>query len=79
MKSVFARHGIPRILFTDNGPQFTAKSFKNFTVDWEIQHITSSPLYPQSNGQVERTVQTVKNLLKKARDSQEDPSKCSKF
>ena len=73
MKSVFARHGIPRILFTDNGPQFTANSFKTFTTDWEIQHITSSPLYPQSNGQVERTVQTVKNLLKKARDSHEDP------
>ena len=73
MKHIFSRHGIPDILFSDNGPQFTAKCFKTFTKEWNIVHQTSSPTYPQSNGLVERTVQTVKNLIKKARDSQEDP------
>ena len=60
MKHIFSRHGIPDILFSDNGPQFTAKCFKTFIQEWEIVHQTSSPTYPQSNGLVERTVQTVK-------------------
>ena len=30
LKSIFARHGIPEILISDNGPQYAAESFKNF-------------------------------------------------
>ena len=40
----------------------------SFAISYGFRHDTSSPRYPQSNGQVERAVRTVKQLLKKATD-----------
>jgi len=68
LKRIFSRHGIPDILFTDNGLQFDSHEFTNFSSDWQFQHITSSPRYPQSNGEVERAVQTMKMVLNKSSD-----------
>ena len=50
MKSIFAEHGIPSQLITDNGPQYNCRAFRQFTEAYGIEHITSSPLYRQSNG-----------------------------
>ena len=71
LKSMFARHGIPETVRSDNGPQYDSAVFAKFSKDWNFDHVTSSPNYAQSNGEVERAVQTVKNLLTKA----EDPAK----
>ena len=65
LKKHFARYGIPRMLITDNGPQFTSSVFQKFISDWEISHTTSSPHFPQSNGLAERSVQTAKDILSK--------------
>ncbi|XP_033745588.1 uncharacterized protein K02A2.6-like [Pecten maximus] len=66
IKSQCSRYGIMDKLITDNGPQFASAEFNEFTKQYGIQHETSSPHYAQSNGQAERCVQTVKNLLRKA-------------
>ena len=71
MKSIFARHGIPKLAVSDN--QLDTKEFKNFQKEWDFNLTTSSPHYPKSNGMAERTVQTVKKLLKKALANDEDP------
>jgi len=68
LQSMFARHGIPEQLIPDNGPQFPSTSFAKFTEDYGFTHILTSPRYPQANGEVERAVQTVKNLLKNTSD-----------
>jgi hypothetical protein len=67
-KSIFSRHGICEELVSDNGPQYASYEFKQFSKEWEFKHTTSSPRYSRSNGQAERMVQTVKNLIKKAKD-----------
>ncbi len=73
LKSIFARQGIPDEVVSDNGPQFSSAEFGVIAENWEFVNTTSSPGFPQSNGQSERTVETVKNLLKKAQESQRDP------
>ncbi|XP_061132648.1 uncharacterized protein K02A2.6-like [Syngnathus typhle] len=67
-KSIFARHGIPEVVRSDNGPQFASEEFRRFARMWGFSHVTSSPHFPQSNGEVERAIRTVKSLLKKSSD-----------
>ena len=57
--------GRPDEIRTDNGPQYSAEHFQKFCQEWEINHITSSPHYPQSNGFIERQVRWVKKVIKK--------------
>ena len=68
LKTTFARHGIPDTVVSDNGPQYASQEFADFAKAYSFSHITSSPHYPQSNGQVERTVKTVKKLLSDSND-----------
>lgn len=72
LKNLFARYGIPKILYSDNGPQFASVEFKNFVKKWDFVHKTSSPNFPQSNGFIERHVQTVKKIVKKAIKGEKD-------
>ncbi|XP_059061669.1 uncharacterized protein K02A2.6-like [Achroia grisella] len=72
MKDIFSRFGIPEKLVTDNGTQFTSQEFCNFSKSWEFNHVTSSPLYPRSNGLAERNVRTIKTLLLKSHENGED-------
>lgn len=65
LKNIFCRQGIPDSFMSDGGPEFSSEVFRAFTREWNFKHITSSPRYPQSNGQVERTIQTIKTILRK--------------
>ena len=45
--------GVPVVLMTDGGPQFSSRLFAVFCQRWGIDHISSSPHYPQTNGHAE--------------------------
>ena len=59
--------GRPDEIVSDNGPQYIGKPLQDFVHKWGIQHTTSSPMFPQSNGFIERQVQTIKKIIKKCK------------
>ena len=73
MKAIFSRHGIPQRVVSDNAPYYTSQEFKEFIQGWDIDHTTSSPHYPQSNGLAEKSVQTIKKIFSKAKADKKDP------
>ena len=60
LRIVFANHGLPHKIVTDNGPSFTSAEFKDFMTGNGIVHVTSAPYHPSTNGLAERAVQTFK-------------------
>lgn len=68
LKDTFSQFGIPNIVYSDGGPQFSSYEFQRFTQKYNFDHVMSSPRYPRSNGQAERAVQLVKQLMKKCDD-----------
>ena len=72
LKMIFGRHGIPDSVISDNGPAYASEEFKRFAEQWEFQHITTSPHYPQSNGKAESAVKVCKTLMKKAKLASSD-------
>ncbi len=75
LKNIFSvlLHGIPTQVMSDNGPQYASREFKAFACEWEYDHVSSSPHFAQSNGFIDRMGGTVKNILKKAKESRIDP------
>ena len=72
MKAIFTELGVPSVIVSDGGPQYTATEFQDLTKHWQIEHRLSSPRNPQSNGMAEHFVQTMKASLIKAIEEGED-------
>ena len=72
LKIIFSEYGWPDTIVSDNGPCYMAEVLTKTMQEYSVNHITSSPHYPQSNGLVEKFVQTVKNLFYKAREEGTD-------
>ena len=74
LRDIFSRHGLPEILVSDNGSQFSSTEFERFCSNNGIMHRTSAPYKPSTNGQAERVVQILKSEIKQAQATQTDVS-----
>ncbi|GBN09346.1 hypothetical protein AVEN_156308-1 [Araneus ventricosus] len=52
---------------------FNSRDFDCFAKSWKFKHVKVSAKYPKSNGQVERTIQTVKQIFRKTLADSKDP------
>lgn len=67
LRKIFSQFGLPDLIVSDNGTQFTATEFQEFCRLNGIRHTTIAPYHPSSNGLAERAVRIVKDGLKKLR------------
>ena len=66
LDSMFARHGVPSQVISDNGPPFQSNEFHWYMVAMGIQHTTSTPLWPQGNAEVEAFMKPLGKAIRTA-------------
>ena len=62
LTKLFQFFRFPEQIFSDGGPQFVSKAFKDFCEKHSIEYTKSSPNNPQSNGVAENAVKEMKKL-----------------
>ena len=66
LERIFATHGIPHFVRSDNGPPFPGREFYNFMKEIGANHRPSIPLSPQGNGQVENFMKPLEKSIRTA-------------
>ncbi len=66
LDKMFATHGIPIVIETDNGPPFSGDDFRRYCNALNIRHEFSTPYWPQANGEVERFNKPLEKVLQTA-------------
>jgi len=57
-------HGVPLSIISDRGTQFTSQFWKSFQKGLGTKVKLSTTFHPKTDGQVERTIQTLKDMLR---------------
>ena len=79
LRKLFATHGIPDVVVSDNGTAFTSVEFSEFMVKNGIRHLRTAPYHPATNGLAERAVQTFKTALKKSASTGNVDTRLARF
>ncbi len=66
LERIFATHGIPEEIKTDNGTPFQGKEFAEFLKEKGFFHRRVTPLWPEANGQVENFMKNIGKVAKTA-------------
>ena len=65
-EKMFATHGVPEILKTDNGPPFQSSAFARFAKMKGFKHQKVTPLWPEANGEAENFMKNLGKVAKTA-------------
>ena len=60
---IVLRHGVPRKILTDLGTNFLSRLMQEICKLLDIEHLRTTAFRPQTNGMIERTHRTLKDLL----------------
>ena len=66
MFEIFSRHGLPKVMLTDQGSVFTSKMTRLMCKTFDIHKVQTSPYHPQSDGALKRWHACLKGMLKKS-------------
>ena len=66
LDKMFATHGIPKTMTSDNGPPFNGDDYQRYLTALGINKNPSTPKWPQGNAEVERFNQPLGKALKTA-------------
>lgn len=61
---VWSKHGLPRKIISDRGPQFTAKFMRDLNEVVGITSNLSTAYHPQTDGQTEHINQEIEQYLR---------------
>lgn len=64
LKEIVSRHGVPVSIISDRGSIFTSRFWGKFHGDMGTRLHLSTAYHPQTDGQSERTIQTLEDMLR---------------
>ena len=79
MLEIFARHGIPKNILTDQGSVFMSKLTQQLYQTLDIKRVRTSPYHPQSDGALERWHACLKGMMRRAEIDLRNSDKQLKF
>ena len=72
MERIFATHGIPETLKSDNGSPFHGQAFRSFAEEKGFKHQKTTPLWPEANGHAEGLMKNIDKVARTAHSEGKD-------
>ena len=63
LRRLWGTFGVPEVITSDGGPEFSAHATKEFLRKWNVRHHVSSAHNPEGNGRAELAVKSTKRLI----------------
>ena len=72
LERIFATHGVPSIVNSDNGPPYTSHEFKSYMEEIGAKHRKITPLWPQANSEAENYMKPLMKAIRAACTEKKD-------